>query len=44
VTVPPAAQVGIECRGRCEFVDEFGLGAGSVHNMTRRTTRAQSVG
>ena len=28
VTVPPAAQVGIECRGRCEFVDEFGLGAG----------------
>src|SRR5215208_6298730 len=41
--VPPAAQVGIECRGR-EFVDEFGLGAGSIHNMMQMKTRVQSVG
>ena len=28
---------------RRELVDEFGLGAGSIHNMTQMTTRIQSV-
>jgi hypothetical protein len=41
--VPHAAQVGIECRGH-EFVDEFGLGAGPIHNMMQMKTRVQSVG
>jgi hypothetical protein len=39
-----AGRRGHVSRSVCEFVDEFGLGTGSVHNMTQMTTRIQSVG